>query len=92
MSSNSSSLLPKIDEDNILDAQGAKLRVTEILDILEGKVEKLRKEAASLEEDKDNILARLDSIRTAHWIQDLAHCTLIIIQLLNCTIILFDFS
>lgn len=66
--------LPKIDEDNIMDPQTAKQRITEVLDILEGRVEKLRKEAAALEEDRDNILASLDSIRSADWIADMVHC------------------
>lgn len=57
-----------------MDAQTAKQKMTEILDMLEGKVEKLRREAASLEEDKDHILASLDSIRTADWILEMAHC------------------
>ncbi|KAK9719325.1 hypothetical protein QE152_g22752 [Popillia japonica] len=73
LSSNLTALLPKIDEDNIMDAQTAKQKMTEILDMLEGKVEKLRREAASLEEDKDHILASLDSIRTADWILEMAH-------------------
>ncbi|KAI4469179.1 bag family molecular chaperone regulator 2 [Holotrichia oblita] len=73
LSSNLTAILPKIDEDNIMDPQTAKQKMTEILDMLEGRVEKLRKEAATLEEDKDHILASLDSIRTADWILEMAH-------------------
>lgn len=70
-----SASLPKIDEDNILDPQTVKRKVTEILDMLEVRVEKLRKEAVTLEEDRDHILASLDSIRTADCITEMAHCT-----------------
>lgn len=46
----------------------------ELLDILEGHVEKLRKDAVRLEEDKDSLLASLDSIRNADIVSDLIEC------------------
>ncbi|KRT84792.1 hypothetical protein AMK59_146 [Oryctes borbonicus] len=72
VAANVSEVLPKIDEeDNIMDERTAKRKVTELLDRLEGRVEKLRKEASALEEDKDNILISLDSIRTAECLTDM---------------------
>ncbi|XP_050312170.1 BAG family molecular chaperone regulator 2 [Anthonomus grandis grandis] len=53
-------LLPKIDE-NIMDKH-PKERIVEILDVLEGHVERIRREAAQLEENRDHVLATLDSI------------------------------
>lgn len=42
--------------------------------MLEGHVEKLRRDAVRLEEDKDALLASLDSIRNADLIGDLIEC------------------
>ncbi|XP_022913897.2 BAG family molecular chaperone regulator 2 isoform X1 [Onthophagus taurus] len=69
--SNLSPTMPQIDEDSAVHQKSAKQKITEILDILECRVEKLRKEAAKIEEDKDNILASLDSVRHAEWISEL---------------------
>lgn len=55
--------LPKIDENNTMDNKPPKERILSLLDLLESHVEKLRKEAAQLEEDKDQLLATLDSVR-----------------------------
>lgn len=55
--------LPKIDENNTMDNKPPKERILTLLDLLESHVEKLRKEAAQLEEDKDQLLATLDSVR-----------------------------
>lgn len=63
--------LPKIDENNAMETKTPKERIIEILDILEGHVEKLRKEAAQLEEDKDQLLSSLDSVRNANLIAEL---------------------
>ncbi|GJQ79068.1 hypothetical protein Trydic_g5324 [Trypoxylus dichotomus] len=69
---NVSDALPKIDEeDSIMNEETAKRKITELLDRLEGRVEKLRKEASALEEDKDNILISLDSIRTAECLMNM---------------------
>lgn len=79
-SPNVPSFLPKIDEDNVMDSVNTKQRITEILDLLEGKVEKLRKEASKLEEDRDNILASLDSLRTADWTTNINKCEYALIR------------
>lgn len=63
--------MPKIDEDTAMDPRSPKERITEILDLLEGHVEKLRKEASKLEEEKDTLLATLDSVRNADLINEL---------------------
>ncbi|CAH0550625.1 unnamed protein product [Brassicogethes aeneus] len=70
-SSYSTSLvLPKIDENNTLEMRNPKERMIEILDVLEGQVEKLRKEAYQLEENKDQLLSSLDSVRNADLLLD----------------------
>ncbi|CAH1364550.1 hypothetical protein MTP99_000912 [Tenebrio molitor] len=64
--------LPKIDENNTIDSKTPKERILEILDQLESHVEKLRREASQLEEDRDNLLSSLDSVRNADMIIELA--------------------
>lgn len=64
-------LLPKVDENTSLDNKPAKERIIEILDLLESHVEKLRKEATQLEEDRDQLLTTLDSIRHADLMNQL---------------------
>ncbi|KAF7271456.1 BAG family molecular chaperone regulator 2 [Rhynchophorus ferrugineus] len=63
--------LPKIDESNTTDNKPPKERILELLDVLEAKVEKLRKDASALEEDRDKILATLDSVRHTDLIHQL---------------------
>ncbi|XP_023023375.1 BAG family molecular chaperone regulator 2 [Leptinotarsa decemlineata] len=57
--------LPKIDENDILNSKPPKERILEMLDLLEIHVEKLRKGASQLEEDKDALLSTLDSVMNA---------------------------
>lgn len=66
--------LPKIDEVHAYEHKTPKQRALELLDVLEGHVEKLRKEAVKLEEDRDSLLASLDSIRNADIISDVVEC------------------
>lgn len=66
--------LPKIDEDCVMDSKTAKQKLTEILDILEGHVEKLRREASKLEEERDSLLASLDTVRNTDNMTDLSEC------------------
>ncbi|CAG9764696.1 unnamed protein product [Ceutorhynchus assimilis] len=63
--------LPKIDENNSMDNKHPKERVVELLDLLEGHVETLRKDAAQLEEDRDQLLATLDTVRHADLLNQL---------------------
>lgn len=65
------SSLPKIDENNAVDPKSPKERILELLDILESHVEKLRREAAQLEEDRDHLLSSLDSVRNTELIVEL---------------------
>lgn len=74
MSLSNAVALPRIEENLTMDSKSAKQRVTEILDMLEGHVEKLRKEACKLEEEKDTLLATLDSVRNADLMVDLVDC------------------
>lgn len=68
-------VLPKIDEDCVMDSRGSKQRLTEIIDLIEGHVEKLRREASKLEEERDSLLASLDTVRNSDIMGDLSECT-----------------
>lgn len=57
--------LPKIDENDGLNSKPPKERVLQMLDLLESHVEKLRKGASQLEEDRDALLSTLDSVVNA---------------------------
>lgn len=63
--------LPKIDEDNILSSKTPKEKLLETLDLLETHVEKLRKNASQLEEDRDALLSTLDSVINADLVYNL---------------------
>lgn len=63
--------LPHIDENNTLEDKKPKEKLIEMLDMLESHVERLRKEAAHLEEEKDSLLASLDSLRHTDTLRDL---------------------
>ncbi|XP_045481123.1 BAG family molecular chaperone regulator 2 [Harmonia axyridis] len=64
--------LPRIDENNTFDSKTPKERVIEMLDVLESHVEKLRKGASQLEEDRDQLLSSIDSVRNTDIISELA--------------------
>lgn len=49
-------------------------RLLTVLDQVESRVEKLRKDAARIEEEKDNLLATLDAIRDSDWMLELDEC------------------
>lgn len=68
----SSSGLPKIDENSALELKAPKQVLIELLDVLEGHVENLRKEAIKLEEDRDSLLSSLDSVRNSDLLSELA--------------------
>ncbi|CAH1999107.1 unnamed protein product [Acanthoscelides obtectus] len=63
--------MPKIDEDHMLSNKPPKERVVEMLDMLETHVEKLRRGASQLEEDKDALLSTLDSVVNADLMYNL---------------------
>lgn len=66
--------MPKIDEAISLESKPPKQRAVELLDILEGHVEKLRRDAAKLEEDKDALLASLDAVKNADIMGEIIEC------------------
>lgn len=63
--------LPKIDENDVMSTKSPKERFLELLDLLENHVEKLRKGASQLEEDRDALLSTLDSVRNADLMYEL---------------------
>ncbi|KAG5896413.1 hypothetical protein JTB14_022496 [Gonioctena quinquepunctata] len=63
--------LPKIDENDVLNSKPPKERILEMLDLLEVHVEKLRKGATQLEEDRDALLSSLDSVMNADTMYNL---------------------
>ncbi|CAH1107464.1 unnamed protein product [Psylliodes chrysocephalus] len=63
--------LPQIDEEDPKNTKPPKDRLLEFLDILEGHVEQLRKNASQLEEDKDAVLVALDSVINADLLYNL---------------------
>lgn len=64
--------MPKIDETAVYETKPAKQRVVELLDVLEGHVENVRKEALKLEEERDSLLASLDSVKNADVVGELS--------------------
>ncbi|KAB0803408.1 hypothetical protein PPYR_00378 [Photinus pyralis] len=64
--------LPTIDENLASESKTPKQRLIELLDILEGHVEKLRKDAIKLEDDRDALLASLDSVKNANLLAELS--------------------
>ncbi|XP_044735938.1 BAG family molecular chaperone regulator 2 isoform X2 [Chrysoperla carnea] len=66
------SSLPQIDESHCEDLDmKAKDRLVRLLDQLESHVERLRKDACHLEEEKDTLLSTLDTLRNSDLLQDL---------------------
>ncbi|XP_077293140.1 BAG family molecular chaperone regulator 2 isoform X2 [Arctopsyche grandis] len=63
--------LPTIDESQAVSPHPPKQRLLNVLDQVEARVEKLRKDAARIEEEKDNLLATLDAIRDSEWMLEL---------------------
>ncbi|VEN43824.1 unnamed protein product [Callosobruchus maculatus] len=63
--------MPKIDEDHLLSNKPPKERIVEMLDMLETHVEKLRRGASQLEEDRDALLSTLDSVVNADLMYNL---------------------
>lgn len=50
------------------------IRFFSLLDQLENHVERLRREAARLEEERDGLLATLDSLKNSESMSDLDEC------------------
>ncbi|KAK4884661.1 hypothetical protein RN001_000932 [Aquatica leii] len=64
--------LPTIDENLAIESKPPKQRIIELLDILESHVEKLRKDAVKLEDDRDALLASLDSVKNTDLLLELS--------------------
>lgn len=63
--------LPKIDENTPLSSKSPKERMLEVLDVLESHVEKIRKDAAKLEDERDQILSSIDSVKNTDFMSSL---------------------
>ncbi|KAF5270212.1 hypothetical protein FQA39_LY08426 [Lamprigera yunnana] len=64
--------LPTIDESLASDSKSPKQRLVELLDLLEAHVEKLRKDAIQLEDDRDALLSSLDSVKNTDLLLELS--------------------
>lgn len=64
------STLPNICE-RLIDERLMKENVIDILDEVERHVERMRKEAVHLEEEKETIFTALDTLRHSHIMEDL---------------------
>lgn len=62
-------------------------RLLNVLDQVEARVEKLRKDAARIEEEKDNLLATLDAIRDSEWMLELDECSIEFFSYISCMLI-----
>ncbi|KAG6456191.1 BAG family molecular chaperone regulator 2 [Manduca sexta] len=68
------SRLPLIDESSALGPQAPKDRLIAVLDQVEMRVERLRKDTVRIEEEKDSLLSTLDSIKHSELLTDISEC------------------
>ncbi|KAL1488032.1 hypothetical protein ABEB36_015405 [Hypothenemus hampei] len=64
-------LLPKVEDNILMDNKRPKEKLIELLDLIESQVEKLRRDAVQLEESRDHLLTALDSIKHTDLMADL---------------------
>ncbi|XP_045501717.1 BAG family molecular chaperone regulator 2 [Colias croceus] len=69
-----SSCLPLIDETSALGTQAPKDRLIAVLDQVELRVERLRRDTVRIEEEKDSLLSTLDSIKHSELLTDISEC------------------
>ncbi|XP_026320628.1 BAG family molecular chaperone regulator 2 [Hyposmocoma kahamanoa] len=69
-----SSRLPLIDETSATGSQPPKDRLIAVLDQVELRVERLRRDTARIEEEKDSLLSTLDSIKHSDLLNDITEC------------------
>ncbi|XP_041984332.1 BAG family molecular chaperone regulator 2 [Aricia agestis] len=69
-----SSRLPLIDETSALGNQPPKDRLVAVLDQVEMRVERLRRDTVRIEEEKDSLLSTLDSIKHSDLLADISEC------------------
>lgn len=68
------SRLPLIDESSALGTQAPKDRLIAVLDQVEMRVERLRRDTVRIEEEKDSLLSTLDSVKHSELLADIADC------------------
>ncbi|RZF41414.1 hypothetical protein LSTR_LSTR000128 [Laodelphax striatellus] len=74
--------LPHVDDSNVMsDTENSKTRVLQLLDQVESVVEKLRRDALKMEEDRDSVFTTLDTIRNSDMLTELSDSKYHIYQL-----------
>ncbi|CAK1550746.1 unnamed protein product [Leptosia nina] len=68
------SRLPLIDETSALGTQLPKDRLISVLDQVELRVERLRRDTVRIEEEKDSLLSTLDSVKHSELLSDISDC------------------
>ncbi|KAL0870016.1 hypothetical protein ABMA27_006194 [Loxostege sticticalis] len=68
------SRLPLIDESSALGTQAPKDRLIAVLDQVEMRVERLRRDTVRIEEERDSLLSTLDSVRNSDLLTDITEC------------------
>lgn len=68
------SRLPLIDETSALGTQAPKDRLIAVLDQVEMRVERLRRDTVRIEEEKDSLLSTLDSVKHSELLGDISDC------------------
>ncbi|KAJ0174256.1 hypothetical protein K1T71_010402 [Dendrolimus kikuchii] len=68
------SRLPLIDESSALGTQAPKDRLISVLDQVEMRVERLRRDTVRIEEEKDSLLSTLDSVKHSELLADITEC------------------
>ncbi|CAG9564184.1 unnamed protein product [Danaus chrysippus] len=68
------SRLPLIDETSALGTTAPKDRLISVLDQVEMRVERLRRDTVRIEEEKDSLLSTLDSVKHSELLGDISEC------------------
>ncbi|KAI8420296.1 hypothetical protein MSG28_008825 [Choristoneura fumiferana] len=68
------SRLPLIDESTALGTQAPKDRLIAVLDQVEMRVERLRRDTVRIEEERDSLLSTLDSVRHSELLMEVTEC------------------
>ncbi|XP_059059030.1 BAG family molecular chaperone regulator 2-like [Achroia grisella] len=68
------SRLPLIDESSALGPQPPKDRLIAVLDQVEMRVERLRRDTVRIEEERDSLLSTLDSVKHSDLLNDVTEC------------------
>ncbi|XP_023939947.1 BAG family molecular chaperone regulator 2 [Bicyclus anynana] len=68
------SRLPLIDETSALGTAAPKDRLISVLDQVEMRVERLRRDTIRIEEEKDSLLSTLDSVKHSELLSEISEC------------------